>query len=92
MVTGIAGQAWAQAVQTLALPYLDVLVIGTLGAQDVYADWHGVREIEEEGALLVRPDGVVAWRRATGVSDVQQARSELIAVLSKILAMPKELA
>ena len=92
VVTGIAGQAWAQAVQTLALPYLDVLVIGTLGAQDVYADWHGVREIEEEGALLVRPDGVVAWRRATGVSDVQQARSELIAVLSKILAMPKELA
>ena len=58
-----------------------------LGADDNY-----LREIEEEGALLVRPDGVVAWRRATGVSDVQQARSELIAVLSKILAMPKELA
>jgi len=28
--------------------------------------WQRVREIEEAGALLVRPVGVVAWRNADG--------------------------
>jgi len=28
--------------------------------------WQRLREIEEAGALLVRPVGVVAWRNADG--------------------------
>jgi hypothetical protein len=32
-----------------------------------------VCEIEEAGALLVRPDGVVAWRNKEGTSDVKDA-------------------
>lgn len=92
VVTGIAGQAWAQAVKALDLPYLDVLVIGEPGAQDVYSDWHAVREIEEAGALLVRPDGVVAWRSMRGVADADQARRLLAQALGKVLAKPLEVA
>lgn len=86
VVTGIAGQAWDQAVRSLALPYLDCLVIGSRGAQDVYCNWQGLREIEEAGALLVRPDGVVAWRHNAGVASGDRARRELAAALSTVLA------
>ena len=87
VVTGIAGQAWKQAVQDLALPYLDALVVGTGQAQDVYFNWASIREIDEAGALLVRPDGVVAWRNTRGVADANAARRELGAALSRVLAI-----
>lgn len=86
LVTGIAGQAWRQAVGSLALPFLDALVIGEDGIQDVYCNWVAVREVAEAGALLVRPDGVVAWRHLQGVADADQARRELAAALSKVLS------
>jgi 2,4-dichlorophenol 6-monooxygenase len=86
LVTGIAGTAWAQAAQALDLPYLRTVVIGQAGAQDVYCNWARVREIEEAGALLVRPDGVVAWRNSRGVGDAAAAERELRDALSAILA------
>ena len=39
-----------------------VVVTGSPEAQDLYCEWQRSREIEEAGAVLVRPDGVVAWR------------------------------
>lgn len=86
LVTGLAGQAWARAVEALALPWLDVLVIGTPGAQDVYCNWYRIREIAEDGALLVRPDAVVAWRQGTGLADAEQATAVLRRVLQQVLA------
>lgn len=90
VVTGIGGHMWADAVRVLNLPYLDALVIGSAGAMDVYCNWHAVREVEEAGALLVRPDGVVAWRKSTVVPDARQARQELLEALSTVLAKPTE--
>ena len=86
LVSGIAGTAWVEAVQALALPYLRMLVVGRSGAQDVYCNWARLREIEEAGVLLVRPDGVVAWRRTTGVPNAAQAGHELRTALAQILA------
>ncbi|MEJ8815963.1 FAD-dependent monooxygenase [Variovorax ureilyticus] len=85
LVTGIAGQAWADAANEMGLPFLRTVVIGRPAAQDVYCSWHAVREIEEAGALLVRPDGVVAWRRHVGVADSAQAREELEQALASLL-------
>ena len=48
-------------------------MIGTKGAEDLYHDWHRVREIDEGGALLVRPDGYIAWRHSEAVWDDQTA-------------------
>jgi 2,4-dichlorophenol 6-monooxygenase len=67
------------------LPFLRTVVIGGPDAQDVYCSWHAVREVEEAGALLVRPDGVVAWRRHAGVADSAQAREELEQALASLL-------
>jgi uncharacterized protein len=30
--------------------------------EDVYLDWTRLREVEDNGAVLVRPDRVVGWR------------------------------
>ena len=69
LVTGLAGAAWVAAATALATPLLRVVVTGSTEAQDVYCDWQRVREIDEDGALLVRPDGYVAWRAMRGVAD-----------------------
>ncbi|GDY36288.1 FAD-dependent monooxygenase [Acidovorax sp. NB1] len=86
VVTGIAGGAWVKAAQQLGLPFLNTLVIGTHGAQDSYATWHAVREVEESGAILVRPDGVVAWRQHSGAADEEHAKNLLADALSAVLA------
>lgn len=86
LVTGIAGRAWVEAVQQMDLPFLQAVVIGLAGAQDSYATWHGLREIEEAGALLVRPDGVVAWRQHGAAADAVHARELLSQALSSVLA------
>lgn len=92
VITGLAGQAWVQAVGALSLPYLDVLVVGTPQTLDAYCDWHAVREIDEAGALLVRPDGVVAWRNMHGVADADQARRLLARAIGTVFAKPLEAA
>jgi 2,4-dichlorophenol 6-monooxygenase len=47
----------------VALP-VTVTRIGVDGLRDAYGDWLRTREIDEDGALLVRPDGYIAWRAA----------------------------
>ena len=85
LVTGIAGTHWVDAAQVLARPWLDTRVIGRPGALDAYGSWHAVREIDEAGALLVRPDGVVAWRSRHAAVDAEQARQALAQALAVVL-------
>lgn len=89
VVTGLAGQNWAKAVQAINLPYLDVLVVGTPKAQDVYCEWQAVREVDEAGALLIRPDGVVAWRNKNGVGDPIQAQQVLQKAVDSVFSMAR---
>ncbi len=85
LITGPAGIPWKHAAVRLGLSYLDTVVAGTLEAQDLYCDWQRVREIEEGGALLVRPDGYIAWRHRAAIRDEEQALRQLSAALSAIL-------
>jgi len=66
LFTGIAGEAWADAAvaaaERLGVP-LGAVVIGPgREVTDLYFDWQKVRGIPEDGAILVRPDKIVAWR------------------------------
>jgi len=63
LLTGISGTAWADAAAALPVP-VTVVRIGVDGLRDAYGDWLRAREIDEDGALLVRPDGYIAWRAA----------------------------
>jgi len=85
LVTGLSGAAWAKALSQLKLPFLNPLVIGSEGARDLYGDWHRRSEISEAGALLVRPDGYVAWRQTTDEYDEESALKTLRSVLQSVL-------
>jgi len=88
LITGIAGEDWAGAAekvaQDLGIP-LDTVVIGPgREVTDLYYDWAKLREVEESGAILVRPDKHVAWR-STSLADEPAAalRGALTQLLGK---------
>lgn len=87
LLTGLSGQAWKTAAQNLQLEFLDTIVVGEPGYEDPYAYWARVREINEAGALLVRPDGHIAWRQSTAVWDETEAQELLAQALSDILGL-----
>jgi 2,4-dichlorophenol 6-monooxygenase len=84
--TGIAGEdIWGEAAAAtasdLGVP-LEAIVIGPGRAyHDLYGDWADAREVPESGAILVRPDGYVAWRASSG----EDAAKRLTAAYSAIL-------
>jgi putative polyketide hydroxylase len=64
LITGAGGNAWATAAARLGLRVHRVGRNGGDGWGD-WGDWAGETGIREDGAMLVRPDHVVAWRSAT---------------------------
>lgn len=88
LITGLAGAEWLDAARTLDRPFLRSVMIGTPGAQDLYCEWRRMCEIEEGGALLVRPDGYVAWRHHGPAIDRSTAIAELGRALDTILDLP----
>lgn len=85
LVTGLAGEAWVAAAQALALPFLRTVVTGRDGTLDAYCAWQRVREIDEAGAVLVRPDGYVAWRQSEAVMDKDEALRQLRDAITAVL-------
>ncbi|MGP4051784.1 FAD-dependent oxidoreductase [Streptomyces sp. 2A115] len=90
VVTGLAGTAWADAADTLAQELgLDLRgVVIDRDAHDAYGEWSRRAEIDEEGVLLVRPDGYVAWRRPSGATDIAEATRLLREALTAALCRP----
>ncbi|MEV5779617.1 FAD-dependent oxidoreductase [Streptomyces sp. NPDC048448] len=88
LFTGIAGEAWAQAgekiAQELGVP-LETVVIGPgREVTDLYYDWAKLREVEESGVLLVRPDKHIAWRAMTLPEDPEgRLRQALLSILGR---------
>lgn len=66
LLTGIGGEAWLNAAEQVSRAtgvQIDRVRIGhRLPVNDVYGEWASAREVAEDGCLLVRPDGHVAWR------------------------------
>ncbi len=72
---------WAAAVAALAHPWLGAVAIGG-EIRDGEGHWARVREIDGDGAILVRPDGHVAWRSRSALADPAAA---LGAAMSRLL-------
>ena len=68
LLTAPQGSAWRDAAAQLPSPRIVGFVIGG-EIQDPDANWLDVYGIREDGAVLVRPDGHVAWRSRSGVGD-----------------------
>ena len=57
-------------------------------ATDPRHAWRRIREFGDEGALLVRPDQIVAWRAMEGVADpLRELRAALRVVLRRTPAL-----
>lgn len=81
--TGIPGQAWADAATSVAETFgIDVggVVIGPgREVEDLYFDWARIREIDEDGVVVVRPDKIIAWRSQGMVDDPVEALTNVFA-------------
>ena len=88
VITGIAGEQWEVAAEKVGYELginLRTVVIGPgRDVTDLYYDWAKLREVDESGALLVRPDKHIAWRARSLPSDPEAALREALAqVLGK---------
>ena len=86
LITGISGQAWADAAVRAAEALGIGLTAHVIGPgrelTDLYDDWARLREVDESGCVLVRPDAHVAWRSQEMVEDPEAA---LLAALRGVL-------
>ncbi len=73
LLTGIGGEAWVEAAATVGAELGIEIATTVIGpgrdVEDLYFEWARLREIDESGCLLVRPDMVVGWRSATVAED-----------------------
>lgn len=84
-----AGTPWQEAARRVAAQLPARLEAYTIGSgpgadllEDGSCDWTEIHAMSPEGALLVRPDGFVAWRSEGAVAD---PRATLHEVLSTVL-------
>ncbi|MFF4779854.1 FAD-dependent oxidoreductase [Streptomyces griseorubiginosus] len=88
LITGIAGEKWEVAATKVAdelgVPVRTVVIGPGREVTDLYYDWAKLRDTDESGALLVRPDKHIAWRSGSLPSDPEAAlRGALSQVLGK---------
>jgi 2,4-dichlorophenol 6-monooxygenase len=86
LLTGISGALWEKAASAVSKELgvdVSAYIIGP-GHEytDLYDDWARVREVNEDGCVLVRPDNYVGWRSMSIPSDPQKA---LLDVMKSIL-------
>ncbi|HEY1824167.1 MAG TPA: FAD-dependent monooxygenase [Trebonia sp.] len=86
LLTGNTGLGWRQAAEQVAAKTgvaIEVEIIGPGQAnEDPFGEFAAVRETGESGALLVRPDHIVAWRQhaydASGPEALLGAMTQLL--------------
>lgn len=89
VVTGIGGASWLDAARALGDELGLTITPVSIGPgepfDDPYGTWAELREIEDGGVLLVRPDGYVAARHVPAPSSPEQAAEWLRSSLGSVL-------
>ena len=85
LLAGAQGDAWRDAANTVAarnaVPLRPYTVGPTSDAVDASGTFAAAYGIEPNGAVIVRPDGVVAWRSPAGASNLEESVSGAMAAL-----------
>lgn len=88
LFTGRGGEAWGDAATEVSKCLgIDVAVFAVgygLDYEAVYNDWYRLREVQDDGCILVRPDNFIAWRSSTVASNCATA---LYSVFQRILCL-----
>src|ERR1700761_3458993 len=91
LLAGRDGAAWLRAAAAVApsWPPLVAHVIGANGeVSDPDGNWHAAYGIDTDGAVLVRPDGYVAWRSRSAAATPEAAlRAVVEQLLGRVPAM-----
>lgn len=88
LLTGKTGRAWAGAAakvsEELGVDVVPIVIGAGEPVQDLYFDWGRLREVAEDGAVLVRPDTHIGWR-AHRMSDdpVTALRDAMLRILHR---------
>ena len=89
LLVGSAGAPWQKAAYAVETSLGIALSVYRVGAEGVLIDlehgWQTKMGISDEAAVLVRPDGFVAWRSRAVTADPS---SSLVQVLSQVLCRP----
>jgi hypothetical protein len=93
LMAGANGDTWRRAAQGVALSW-PPLVAHVIGKDSEISDpdgnWHTAYGIAPDGAVLVRPDGHVAWRSRTGIANPEAMLSEVFdRLLGKVPALAR---
>ncbi|MEV6996078.1 FAD-dependent monooxygenase [Streptomyces sp. NPDC093982] len=78
LLTGIGGERWLRAAEAQPLDIATVVIGPGREFEDPYGDWAGLSEISDAGALLVRPDGYVAFRHADAAVDAERLLTDAV--------------
>ncbi|GAA3274009.1 FAD-dependent monooxygenase [Dactylosporangium vinaceum] len=88
LLTGVGGEPWIEAARTVAATLGVEVVAASIGPgadyEDLYGDWATLREVEDTGCVLLRPDNYVAYRSTALPPDPERA---LTTALRHILAL-----
>jgi putative polyketide hydroxylase len=88
LLTGPGGAAWREAASRLPSPGIDCPVIGGEALKDLRetsASWQEAYGVDDDGAVLVRPDAHVGWRSRSGAADAQALLREAVdTILSRV--------
>ena len=86
LLVGSAGASWQKAAHVAVASLGIALAVYQVGAEgdliDLEHGWQTKMGVQDEGAMLLRPDGFVAWRSRAVTADPS---SSLVQVLSRIL-------
>ncbi|GGY42174.1 FAD-dependent oxidoreductase [Streptomyces djakartensis] len=78
LLTGIGGEAWVRAAEAQEAEIATVVIGPGQEYEDPYGDWARLSEISDGGALLVRPDGFVAFRHASAAPDAGELLADAL--------------
>lgn len=94
LLTGVGGEMWTRAAwkaaEIFGLPVVAKVIGPGCEFTDLYGEWAVVREVRDDGCLLVRPDGHVAWRARETATDADEAERCLLEALGQVLARQDE--
>lgn len=88
LITGPAGQGWTEAARAIGAELGVAVRAVSIGDGGDYADadrrWQFLREIADDGAILVRPDNHVGWRSHEAASDpASQLRQAFVQIFRR---------
>jgi hypothetical protein len=79
LLAGRDGAAWIEAARKIAWPSWPPLLAYRIGTDlmDPDGNWHTIYGVQPDGAVLVRPDGYVAWRSPSAARDPKRALTDI---------------